>query len=159
MIFKVRDIEVLIDDEDYYLIENLPWGIANKKGTIYIQHTGKEKTVQLARLIMGEPEGKLVDHINGNTLDNRKCNLRIADKRTNAQNMRANVNTTSKYKGVSYDKFRNKWRANIKVDNKQTYLGRFETEEEAAIAYNEAAEKYFGEYARLNIINPITVEI
>jgi len=155
MIFNVKNYEVLIDDSDWDLIKNYKWFIANKKGTIYIQSfckvNKKRVTYQLARVIMDAPSDMLVDHINGNTLDNRKINLRLANKRTNAQNMRPNKNTTSKYKGVCWSSNRNKWRANI-FYKKQIYIGRFNLEKDAALAYNKSALQYFGEYARLNKI-------
>lgn len=152
MILKVRHLNVFIDDEDYERIKNFNWGIAVKKNVPYIQATTKapRKTIQLARLIMNAEAGYLIDHVNGDTLDNRKENLRAASKKTNAQNMKPNANTTSKYKGVCWDKFRNKWRASIKVNNRQCHIGRFNLEEEAAKAYDIKAKEHFGEFARTN---------
>jgi hypothetical protein len=163
MILKIKNYNITIDDEDWDLIKRYNWHLANKKGTIYIMAfdkiNDKKVTIQLARVILNAPKGKIVDHINGDTLDNRKHNLRLADKRTNAQNMRSNKNTSSEFKGVCWSKHKNKWRANI-FYKKQIHLGYFKSEIDAAIAYNEAAKKFFGEYARLNIItNPITIEI
>lgn len=157
MIFKVREFEILIDDEDWDMVSQYRWNVAIKKGTPYIQSSVKNEdgdkiTKQLAREILNAPKGTIVDHKDGNTLDNRKQNLRLSDQRTNAQNMRSNINSTSKYKGVSWNKDRNKWRAVLKYNDKQVHIGRFNTEEEAAQAYNKAALQYFGEYARLNII-------
>jgi hypothetical protein len=155
MIVKIKNTEVLIDEEDFEIFNKTKWHLCNKKGTLYliafVQKENKRKTLYYSREVLNAPSDKLVDHINGNTLDNRKCNLRLVDKRANAQNMRSNRNTTSKYKGVCFCKHRNKWRANI-FYKKQNHLGYFEYEKDAARAYNSAALRYFGEYARLNVI-------
>lgn len=144
--------EILIDSEYKYLVDLYKWKVVLKKGTPYVWASKGSETLYLAREILGNCEGLLVDHINGNTLDNRVKNLRLATKSQNAMNMKSNKNSTSKYKGVSYDKNRNKWRANIFHNNKQIHLGRFNSELEAAIAYNDAAIIYYEEYARLNVV-------
>lgn len=149
MILNIKTYEVLIDDEDADLVATYKWSVAIKRGVPYFQSTSKP-SIQLARLILSAPAEFLVDHINGNTLDNRKSNLRLATKRTNAQNMKSNRGSTSKYKGVCWDKFRNKWRATIKVDGKQVHLGRFLTEEDAAKMYDKKAKEFFKEFARTN---------
>lgn len=96
----------------------------------------------------------LVDHINGNGLDNRRSNLRLATAFQNLANMAIRPHT-SQYKGVSYYKHRTsykKWVAEIRCNRKRVRLGAFESEIEAARAYNEAAKNLFGEFARLNPI-------
>lgn len=154
MIFFVKKFKCIIDDEDAELLEKYKWHVVIKTDTPYLQTSikidGKKRTLQLSREILNAPKDRLVDHIDGNTLDNRRNNLRLADKRTNAQNMRPNINTTSKYKGVSWDKQRMKWRAVIFHNGKQIMLGRFIDEIVAAKTYDEYALKYFGEFARLN---------
>lgn len=95
---------------------------------------------------MNPPEGLVVDHINGNKLDNRRSNLRIC---TQSQNLNGR-NTNKGYIGVSWDKFRGKWKANIGKDYQKIFLGRFDTAEEAARVYDEKAVELFGEFARLN---------
>ena len=89
-----------------------------------------------------------VDHINGNKLDNRRCNLRIVTNQQNQFNQKNDGRGSNNRKGVSYRKDRNKWRAYITVDNKQINLGYFNTEEEAIKAREEAEVKYFGDYRR-----------
>jgi hypothetical protein len=156
MIVKIKDIQMIIDSEDLEIFKKYKWNICNKKGTLYIlsfiKINGKRKTIYYSRVITNAPDNVIVDHIDGNTLDNRKCNLRFVNKKQNAQNMKSNKNSTSKYKGVSFDKQRKLWRVVLKVDMKQIYIGRFNLEKDAALAYNKSALQYFGEYARLNKI-------
>lgn len=91
-----------------------------------------------------------IDHINGNPSDNRICNLREATRTQNAQNVPKRKGGLSKYRGVSRD--RNKWRALIHANGVPTYLGSFDTEEKAAIAYDLVAPIMHGEFARTNIV-------
>jgi hypothetical protein len=99
-----------------------------------------------------------LDHKDGDRLNNRIGNLREATRQQNQQNRVSREGSTSKYKGVNWDRHRNKWATYIKYDGKVHNLGRFDLEEEAAMKYNEYALKYFGEYARLNIIHPALIE-
>lgn len=100
------------------------------------------------------PQGLVIDHINGNRLDNRKKNLRFVTMQQNCFNSakKRAGRTSSRYKGVHHRKERNKWVAYISIKRKKTFLGSFNTEIEAARAYNEAAKREYGEYARLNNI-------
>ena len=105
---------------------------------------------------MGKPpKGYVVDHINGNKLDNRKQNLRFVTQQQNCFNSKRkkphpNSKNPSHYKGVSWRNDRNKWRSTITKDGKRIYLGLFENAQDAALAYNKAAKKYHGKYAKLN---------
>ena len=102
------------------------------------------------RLIMKAQDGIQVDHRSHDGLDNTHCNLRLATNKQNTQNSRLSKNNTSGYKGVS--RFRSKWQAGIKVNYRRIHIGHFDTAEEAALAYNDAAQKHFGEFAVLNNI-------
>jgi hypothetical protein len=98
--------------------------------------------------------GQVVDHINGDIYDNRRSNLRLC---TNAENIRnaqkrCIKKATSKFKGVGFDSNRNRWRATITVDWKTKHLGYFDSEEDAAKAYDIASEKYHGEFGRKNFL-------
>lgn len=104
----------------------------------------------LHRYLVSPLNGYFVDHINGDSLDNRLHNIRIVTYSENNRNTKSNKNTSSKYKGVSWLKESKKWRAAINIDGKKISLGCFVSESDAAIAYNEAAKKYHGEFARLN---------
>lgn len=106
------------------------------------------------RLIMNKPRGRLVDHRNCNPFDNRRQNLRAATNSQNQQNKKKTLSKcTSKYKGVRLlkDTRRSKpWQANILAKKKMKFLGNYSTEIEAAKAYDRAAKKYYGDFARLN---------
>ncbi len=111
----------------------------------------KGQTVWMHRYIFPSPEGMCVDHIDNNSLDNRKANLRFATPAQNARNRRKMaVKTSSKYKGVSYHAGQRKWCAAIRVNGQYKYFGLFQNESDAAKAYDEAARKFHGEFASLN---------
>ena len=148
---------ILVDDEDFQYFSQFKWylnhkGYAQRNQRDLERKTNKSVVMhkEVARMcgVIGLP-----DHINGNKLDNRKCNFRGVTHSQNAMNKKPQWNARSQYKGVSWrgEKDRGaKWRARIMVENKSINLGSFRTDAEAALAYNAAAIKYHGEYARLN---------
>jgi hypothetical protein len=97
---------------------------------------------------LNAPDGWEVDHRNGDRTDNRRCNLRLCDKSQNIGNSKIRVDNTSGFKGVI--KLGNSWVAKIHFSNKDIHIGCYRTSEDAAYAYNQAALKYFGEFAFLN---------
>ena len=153
---KYGEHTIIIDDEDFEKVKEYKWHVSPQaKGRpLYaktmIKKDGKIKIIKLHRLIMNFPSGYTIDHINNDSLDNRKENLRICTSRENSLNCIKRKTGTSVYKGVSFDKSRNKYASSIMVNRKTVHLGRFETEDQAAIAYNIAAVKYFGRFARPN---------
>lgn len=102
------------------------------------------------RLLTGCPEGLVVDHINGDSLDNRRSNLRICTQRQNRWNRAKRMRAQSKFKGVWFDKDRDLWIAQIGHDSDRLRLGAFEREEDAARQYDRAARLLFGAFARTN---------
>lgn len=142
----------LIDDEDWLVVSSKKWHANFNRKRFYAATTLKGKTIYMHQCILWCPNGMTVDHINGNGLDNRRSNLRIATNAQNARNQGLSKNNKSGYKGVILKKETGRWRARIRVDFKIIHLGYFSTSEEAAEAYNEAANKYHGIFAKLNKI-------
>ena len=153
MIVNISGYDVLIDDEDYPLfLVGASWNALGTRGPYFACIVkGYHKPVYLHRLLAHAPDGMQVDHINMDTLDNRKANLRICTQAENRRNLKKqNGNFTSKYKGVKKAHTPgDHWEANICINRKHIYLGSFPSEELAHAAYCKAAKKYHGEYARL----------
>lgn len=140
--------EAIIDSSDYNYLSQHKWYI-NPNGYFYSRQT------PLHSMIIGEKEGYLVDHINGNKLDNRRENLRFVTPSQNMYNARKRENKTSIYKGVNKlnPKGRLKsirWSCQINYQKKRVHIGHFDTEKQAAVAYDLWAKDIAGEYAKLN---------
>lgn len=158
-VIKIKDKEVLVDEEDYIELSQYNWYIDTNgrvqrnrlKGESY-----SSSHIQMHRQIMKATKGDIIDHINRNPLDNRKANLRFCTQNENERNKgkKSIKNATSKYKGVRFKKGRNKcWECRVKYNGKELYLGSFYTEEECALRYNEFAIQHYGEFAVLNEVN------
>jgi deoxycytidylate deaminase len=143
-IFIISNKEVIIDKNVYFDMYKYNWYI-NKQGYI------RCKDFLLSRFIMNCNDKKLiVDHINGNILDNRKYNLRCITHSQNKMNKKSVVNSSSQYIGVHYDKIKKKWISQIQVDGIKKYLGGFDNEKDAALIRDIATKKYYKEYGKLN---------
>lgn len=152
----------LVDDEDYELVNKHKWNLfkGNRHKTFYahaaIFINGKHTTLRMHRLVMGLIHGKPivdhVDHIDHNGLNNQKNNLRFCNQSQNSGNSKLCILNTSGYKGVSFATNNKNWVARIGFQNKRIFIGAFSNKIDAAKAYNQAAIKYFGEFARLNKI-------
>lgn len=142
----------LVDDEDYDFIMQRKWYFRNgyaARGE-YVEEKRNNRTVFMHREVMKSITS--IDHIDGDKLNNQKSNLRVANKSQNAANMVKKQKCTSRFKGVVWHKKAKKWMSRIVVNYKGIYLGIYNSEIEAAEAYNDAALKHFGEFARLNEI-------
>jgi hypothetical protein len=147
MIIFVKNNKILLDKNDYEQLKDISWHIGAKG---YVM---SNNNLYLNRVIMKTPKGMDTDHINGNKLDNRKQNLRIATRTQNNLNKgKQSTKASSKYKGVGWDKNRSLWMSFTTIKNKFKSFGRFKTEKEAAIKYNQEIIKYYGGFAKLNII-------
>lgn len=158
----------LVDADDYDLLMQWNWHVNNGyKGSKFYANralyaptlTGGRKSVaiRMHNVVITPKEGFEVDHIDGNTLNNKKNNLRLCIHRHNMRNLPKprNGKTSSPYKGVSWHKDHECWQAMIKMDYKQKWLGNYADPKEAAAAYNEAAIKQFGEFANLNDLETV----
>ena len=150
--------EILLDDEDHESISKFTWSIVKKGSIFYAERTqwNPRKRFLMHRVILGIDDSKiLIDHEDTNGLNNQKYNLRIASKSHNAMNTKGHSDRLySKFKGVTFDVNRNKWKAHIRGGSPSLNinLGRFNSEEEAAVAYNKKAIELHGEFANLNKI-------
>jgi hypothetical protein len=140
----------LVDDEDYEWLIKYAWNEASNGYVVDGGRFAHGKGTLMHRAIMKPAQHQVIDHINGNPLDNQKCNLRICSQKQNTRNRDGVKRNTSGHKGVFWKKDHNKWCAYINVNSKHVFLGYFNHSLDAAIAYDKAALKYFGEYARFN---------
>lgn len=147
--------ETIVDDADYPALQVYSW-CYKRCGTLQYaargtKNNGLQKTILMHRAILNAPDGIEVDHINGNGLDNRRCNLRLVSSSQNHFNQRKQQRqTSSQYKGVYWHQRDKVWMARIQAFGSDHYIGSFRSEREAALAYNKAAIKFHGEYAKLN---------
>lgn len=151
-------------EEGYYI---------NRQGDIFSSIKGKKLKSMIDKngyVVFGSPIGKdrylhrllvksfvpnpddkpHVDHIDGDPLNNSIDNLRWCTQKENVRNSKSHSGSSSKYKGVSWDKSKNKWEVNMYIENKKKFIGRFDEEEEAARAYDAYAKIHHGEFAKLN---------
>lgn len=140
----------IVDLDDYWKVKGVNWHINECDGKYYARSL---KHGFMHRYIMSCGVDLYIDHKNNDGLDNRRSNLRLSNNSLNQANRKKSLNpSTSMYKGVSFEKSRNKWISKIKCNQKDIWIGRFDTEEEAARAYNDKAFELFGNYSKLNRI-------
>lgn len=145
----------IVDAADYEALAAFVWTASRNRSTIYAgrkarDDDGVRRTIKMHRVIMGPPPGLVVDHINGDGLDNRRANLRICTHSENQRNRRSANGSSSQYLGVSWIAQRSKWQARIRYGGKQHHLGLYPSEIDAAKAYDAAAQKHFGQFANPN---------
>lgn len=155
----------LVDDADFDLLNRWKWQVSVSSRPnydricVYRAHyaaQAKRKNIYMHRQILGVTDSKIhVDHIDHDCLNNQRSNLRSCTNSQNLMNTRKRKNGTSKYKGVSWFKRDSNWRAQITIRGKNTSIGYYSNQETAALAYNEAARLHFGEFACLNVIEPV----
>lgn len=157
----MREIELtqgkvaLVDDEDFEWLNQWKWCAVKSKRSFYVIRTSykpRKHTIRMHRLIMNAPNGAIIDHKDNNGLNCQKSNLRICTNQQNCCGKRLRLGYSSVFKGVYWCKRAEKWISRIGVNYKKKEVGLFNSEVEAAVAYNQAALKYHGEFARLNNI-------
>lgn len=158
---KYKGYVALVDDEDFEELNQFSWCAVRGGQWSYSQDNfyavraklcsdGVQRVVRMHRELLNASKGAIIDHINHNSLDNRRENLRFCTCTENLHNSRPSKYGTSKFKGVHRGSSYRKWCACIKIDSKVIKLGRFIDELEAAKAYDVAAKEHFGEFAYLN---------
>lgn len=144
----------IVDDKDFEWLSEITWSLSYANGNYYAKGWDSGKHVQMHRKIFGLTNPNIqIDHKNRNPLDNRRENLRIATRSQNMANKRPSKKGSSQYRGVQWCKDSKKWRVDIVKNKVRKYLGKFESETDAAVAYNMAAIEIHGEFAYINKID------
>lgn len=153
-----RGYVAIVDDEDYEAVANYKWYalVSTRKDSSVLVYAarsatinGHRRTLLMHKMLFETSPGQEIDHIDCNGTNNTRANLRICTKAQNQYNQQQRKGS-SKYKGVYWNKPRKKWQAYIHIDGIAHFLGRFESEDDAANAYNVAASQNFGNFARIN---------
>lgn len=143
----------IVDDEDFKVISKFKWryhlsgGYASRN---FLSEEGKQKTILMHRFIIGARPKEIVDHKNGNGLDNRKSNLRICTHAQNIQNQKLHANNTSGAKGVDWLPKKKRWRSRIQANKRGYVIGTYRTLDEAVAAYDAASRAIHGVFGRQN---------
>jgi len=144
----------IVDDDMYEYLNQWKWCAHKHRSTFYAVRGVKlrpfQKIIKMHRLILNDPIGLLIDHQDGNGLNNTRENLRICTNVENLRNRGRQTNNKSGFKGVSWNKNKQKYHARIKAQGKYVHIGYYDNPIDAAKAYDEAAMKYFWEFARTN---------
>jgi hypothetical protein len=153
----------IVDVEDYKELVKYKWHAVRGGRSFYVERRGKSQdgrgsncNVKMHRQLLNTSAGLFVDHINHNGLDNRRANLRIVEWQENCWNRRKrNTRCSSQYKGVMWNKRWRKWEVRIGFNGKNIFIGYFDDEKEAAMAYDAKAKELFGEFAAPNFPDKI----
>jgi hypothetical protein len=162
MIQLTRNQWAVVDEEDYEELNKYEWCAAPRsEGGFYaVSRDANNRIVRMHSVILRPGLGKTVDHQDGNSLDNRKQNLRQASPSQNMFNKRKQTSfTSSLYKGVSYRANIESWCCSICISKRRTTIGYFKDEKQAALAYNLTASSVFAEFALLNEVNEEPTEL
>lgn len=137
----------IVDDDMFEYLNQWKWSLGCDGYAFRLDYmVSPRKHINMSRLIMRAQDGFQVDHINRDKLDNRRCNLRVCTQTQNRWNTGKRSHNTSKFKGVSFNKYHLRWEANICCNGRRIWLGRFATPEEASVAYQTKAKELFGEF-------------
>lgn len=140
----------IVDAEDYDRLSRNKWQAQYRFGTFYAKRSVRRSTHYMRREIMRPPASLFCDHKNHDGLDNRKSNLRLCTRAENIRNQRPQKGRSSRYKGVCRVQGKYKWWAQIRFDGKIRHLGMFDSQPDAAVAYDRKAKELLGGFACLN---------
>jgi len=149
----------LINDEDFLMVHGFKWHAIECGRTYYAARQGprqkgkKRKTFLMHRVLMNASKNQMIDHADGDGLNNQKNNLRFCTFAENMRNSKRRIKNISGYKGVSFYEKIKKWSAKITVNYKLIYLGCYKSKHLAGVVYNIAALKYHGQFAKINKIS------
>ena len=151
----------IVDEADVPLVQSIKWHASKSTFGVYyargrVLRDGKSIRVYMHRFLINTPDDAVVDHVDGNKLNNRRCNLRICNMAQNMKNLSRRSDNTTGFTGVSFDSSRSVYAAYINVNGKRKHLGRFPTAESAAKAYDTAAVQLHGSFAQLNFQHTAT---
>ncbi len=156
--FLYGDVKEYVSNADFENIKHLKWSISRAGKTAYVVHHRSTRKIRLPkiylhRMLLNAKKGEIVDHIDGDGLNNTRENLRIISHSENIRKMTKirNLNSSG-YKGVYWATRYGKWEVGIMKNYRKMYLGRFDSKHDAARAYNKAAVQLFGDFASLNVI-------
>lgn len=138
----------LVDDRDFEFLNQWRWQYTrNSRGYGYAMRSEKGRTIRMHRQILKAKVGDIIDHRNGNGLDNQRENIRFCSRSQNAMNRKIQKNNTSLVPGVWFKKKNKSWEVGIKINRKYVYLGLFKEKKEAIRVRLQAVRKYFGDFA------------
>ncbi len=141
----------LADPSDITAVSDHVWhaNFPKHARSAYVCTNVSKRPMSLHRMLISAAPGEIVDHINGNGCDNRRANLRLCTHAENMRNRKKSRGGNSKHKGIYYEPNKQLWRAEIKFQGKKIRLGRYKSADDAALAYRAAAQRYHGNFARL----------
>lgn len=148
---------IVVDAEDFHFLSKFRWHQIGDYPSTWgkkLEPSYNRACVPIHEFLLRSNDPDIeVDHVNQNPFDNRKSNLRLASRMENAANRRKSKNQLGDYKGITLDKRSNRWKARIKVNGREKSLGLFDNPKDAAMLYDFAAKRFFGEFAFLNFPN------
>ncbi len=154
-----KGLFTVVDEQDYDELAKYRWFAHRNGENYYACRSEAGKTISMHRQILNVPAGLMCDHKNHDGLDNRRCNLRICTASQNQQNRLPRSAGTSHYKGVHWDAYNRKWRAEIQHNGRRIHIGYYDYQADAAIAYDDVAIELFGEFACLNYQHRPEIEL
>lgn len=150
----------IVDDEDYEFLSQYKWFAfyPGRGNHVYARAIVNKKDFLMHKLLIKSPEGMVIDHIDGNSLNNQRKNLRVCSIADNVKNQKIRIDNKSGFKGVYWKKDKRKWEVTLQINGNKIFGGYYKNKIDAAKAYNFHALKYFGEFAKINIITGMSYE-